>query len=88
MNSKQSVKSRRRSKSNSPRYNRPPLKISPMTKQELFDALVTARNAFDAAADLYIESQTPQNQLALTIALRNLSVRERAWQQWVYDNTP
>ena len=64
-----------------------PLKTPP-TKEQLFNDLINARDAFDQAADDYIASQTPQNQLALTIALRNLSTAERSWQQWVYDNTP
>lgn len=61
---------------------------APPTKQELWDARETAWAAFDQAADNYIANQNAQNALALAIALRAHNAADRAWQQWVFDNTP
>lgn len=60
----------------------------PPTKQELWDARETTWAAFDQAADDFIADQNAQTRLALVITFRAFTAADRAWQQWVFDNTP
>lgn len=63
-------------------------KIPPPTKQELWNARETAWAAFDQAAADYIANQNAQTELEVVITDRALTAADRAWQQWVFDNTP
>jgi hypothetical protein len=54
----------------------------------LWNARETAWAAFDQAAADYIANQNAQTELEVVITDRALTAADRAWQQWVFDNTP